>query len=550
MLDVPATLLAAIGHQQAAHYAEAEALYRAVLVDAPDDPRAVYLYGLLQLGTGQTAAAVGSLGRAVLLRPSHVAVRLGLGRALLAEGHYAEALAAADIVLRQDPDNAQALFLRGTALSALDQPADAVAVLRRAIAADPANAAAHLNLGNALADLDELEAAEAAICRAIALDPTLVEAHVSLGFVLTSRGRLTEAVAACEAALILRPDMAQAHWNLAIAALLAGDFVRGFDEYEWRKRHDRFRHDFIDLPGPVWTGDDPAGRTVMVHAEQGFGDTIQLARYLTPIAMRGAWVVLACDRRLVSLLGTLPGVTTVAVDGTLPPYDAWIDQMSLPRVFATGPTTIPAAGGYLTPDPVREAAWWTALPPGPKVGVAWGGNPNHSNDRRRSLPAASVAALLAAPGIRFISLQLGPRASEAELPDLSARLPDYAETAALIANLDLVVTVDTSVAHLAGALGVPCWVMLPFAPDWRWRLGREDTDWYSSLRLFRQPTPGAWRDVVAQVVAELGVWRDARPAFDRTIATGHPRTSAREAASQPITSANAAWLGSHPCALT
>jgi tetratricopeptide (TPR) repeat protein len=508
MLDVPATLLTAIGHQQAAHYAEAEALYRAVLLDAPDDPRANYLHGLLQLGTGRTAAAVGTLGRAVSLRPSHVAARLGLGRALLAEQQFTEALAAAEMVLQQEPGNAQGLFLQGTALSSLGRSDEAVAVLREAIAADPANAAAHLNLGNALADLDALEAAEAAITRAIALDPTLVEAHVSLGFILTSRGRLTEAVAACEAALVLRPDMAQAHWNLAIAALLAGNFARGFDEYEWRKRHDRFRRDFIDLPGPVWTGDDLAGRTIMVHAEQGFGDTIQLARYLAPIALRGARVVLACDRRLVSLLGTLPGATTVAVDGKLPHYDAWIDQMSLPRVFATTPTTIPAAGGYLTADPVRQAAWWAALPAGRKVGVAWGGNPNHTNDRRRSLPPDSVAALLAAPDIRFVSLQLGPRAAEAGLPDLSGRLSDYAETAALIANLDLVVTVDTSVAHLAGALGVECWVMLPFAPDWRWRLGRDDTDWYSSLRLFRQPAPGAWRDVVAQVVAELDRWRN------------------------------------------
>ncbi len=507
MLDVPAMLLAAIGHQQAAHYAEAEALYRAVLADAPDHPNAVYLYGLLQLATGQTAAAVASLGRAVALRPSHLAARLGLGRALLAERQSGAALAAAEMVLGWDPGNAQALFLRGTALSLLGRPAEAVEALRQAIAANPAAAAAHLNLGNALADLDALEAAEAAVRRATALDPTLVEAHASLGFILTSRGQLAAAVAACEAALALQPDAAQAHWNLATAALLAGDFTRGFAEYEWRKRHDRYRRDYIDLPGPVWTGDDPAGRTILVHAEQGFGDTIQLARYLKLIAARGARVVLACDRRLVALLGTLPGVAAVAIDGTLPPYDAWIDQMSLPRAFATTPATIPAAGGYLAPDPVRAAAWSTSLPKGRKVGIAWAGNPGHSNDRRRSLPPQALARLLAAPGIRFVSLQLGPRADEAGLPDLPAPLADYADTAALIAALDLLVTVDTSVAHLAGALGVACWVMLPFAPDWRWQLGRDDTAWYSSLRLFRQPAPGAWHEVVARVVAELDAWR-------------------------------------------
>jgi tetratricopeptide (TPR) repeat protein len=509
MQDPTGALLDAIGHQQAARYAEAEAGYRSVLADWPDEPQATYLYGLLQLRTGRGAAATRSLVRAVGLRPSHLAARLGLGRALLAERRFGEALASADTALVQEPGNAQALFLRGTALSALGRPADAVLALRAAIAADPANAAAHLNLGNALADLDDLAAAEAAIHHAVALDPALLEAQVSLGFILTSLGRLEEAIAACEAAIALQPDFAQAHWNLAVAALLAGDYARGFAEYEWRKRHDRFRRDFVDLPGPAWNGDDPAGRTILVHAEQGFGDTIQFARYLPLIAARGARVVLACDARLVPLLDTLPGVMAVPVDAAPPPYDAWIDQMSLPRVFATGPTTIPAAHGYLAADPVRAAAWWGTLPAGRKVGVAWAGNPIHSNDCRRSLPADGAAALVATPGISFVSLQLGPRSGEAGLPGLAARLPDYAETAALVANLDLVVTVDTSVAHLAGALGVPCWVLLPFAPDWRWQLGCDDCAWYASVRLFRQPAPGAWHDVVDRVAAELVVWSSA-----------------------------------------
>jgi tetratricopeptide (TPR) repeat protein len=522
MLDVPETLLTAIRHQQAARNAEAETLYRAVLADDPQQPQANYLYGLLQLGTGRTAAAVGSLDRATLLRPSHHAARVGLGRALLAEGRSGEALATADAVLAQQPDNAQALFLRGTALSTVGRPAEAVVVLRRAIAADFANAAAHLNLGNALADLDDLAGAEAAIHQAIALDPSMLEAQVSLGFILTSRARLDEAIAACEAAIVMQPDFAQAHWNLAVAALLAGDYARGFAEYEWRKRHDRFRHDFIDLPGQVWSGDDPAGRTILVHAEQGFGDTIQFARYLPLIAARGARVVLACDARLVPLLGEMPGVAAIPLDAASPPYDAWIDQMSLPRVFATRPATIPATRGYLAADPVRVAAWWAALPAGRKVGVAWAGNPGHSNDCRRSLTVAAAAALVATPGIRFVSLQVGPPqvgphlglqvgalATEAGLPDLTGQLTDYAETAALIANLDLVVTVDTSVAHLTGALGVPCWVLLPFAPDWRWRLGCDDCAWYASVRLFRQTVPGAWDDVVDRVAADLIAWNRA-----------------------------------------
>ncbi len=270
MLDVPATLLAAIRHQRAAHYAEAATLYREALADAPDHPHTLYLYGLLQLGTGQAAAAVNGLGRAASLRPRHLAARLGLGRALLAEGHAADALAAADTVLAQEPGNVQALFLRGTALSTVGRHGDAIRVLREAVTAHPANAAAHLNLGNALADLDDREAAEVGVRRAIALDPTLIEAHISLW----SHSKLARSVTACDDVLALRPDMAEAHWNLAVAALLAGDFMRGFAEYEWRKRHDRFRRDSIDLAGPVWSGDDPAGRPILVDAEQGYGETI------------------------------------------------------------------------------------------------------------------------------------------------------------------------------------------------------------------------------------------------------------------------------------
>jgi tetratricopeptide (TPR) repeat protein len=509
MNDPAGTLLEAIGHQQAMRYPQAETLYREVLADCPDEPRATYLYGLLQLSTGRTAAAVGQLSHAVALRPAHTEARLNLARALLAEGQHALALETADAVLDQVPGHAQALLLRGTVLNALGRSVCAAETLRRAIAADPANAAAYLNLGNALADLDQLAAAEAACRDALARDPALTAGWVSLGFILTSRGRLPEAIAACETALALDGQCAQAHWNLATAALLAGDFERGFAEYEWRKAHDRYRHDFIDLPGPVWTGDDPTGRTILVHAEQGLGDTIQLARYLTLIAARGGRVVLACDPRLVPWLGTLPGVKAVPKGGRLPAYDAWVDQMSLPRLFATRPDSIPGARGYLAADPVRTASWWARLPPGRKVGLAWAGNPHHSNDRRRSLPIPLVADLLRVPGVHAINLQVGPRSRDTALPDLSAQLPDYAETAALIANLDLVVTVDTSVAHVAGALGVPCWVMLPYAPDWRWCLGRDGTPWYATLRLFRQTQPGGWDDVVARVCTALDDWSRA-----------------------------------------
>jgi tetratricopeptide (TPR) repeat protein len=347
------------------------------------DPRALYLDGLHLLRAGHAAQAADLLESAVAALPTHRGAHINLVRALLAAGEPHRTLAAADAALAALHDHAELHFARGTALNALSKPLAARDALQRAIALDPGHAPSHLNLGNACADLDELESAEHHIRAALVRDPALVEAHASLGFVLTSRGRLADAIAACDAAIALSPGFVQAHWNLATAALLAGDFARGFAAYEWRKRHDRFRHDFVDLPGPVWSGDDPAGRTILVHAEQGLGDTIQFARYLPLIAARGR-AVLACERPLLPLLGTLSDVHVVAKDAKLPHYDAWIDQMSLPLVFATLPDGVPCAAGYLCADPARVARWRARLPRGRKnLGLAWAGNPAHSNDRRR-----------------------------------------------------------------------------------------------------------------------------------------------------------------------
>ena len=390
------------------------------------DPCDLYLQGLHLLRAGQAAQAAELLAPAAAAMPAHQGARINLVRALLAAGAQRQTLEAADDALTLLPDLAELHFARGTALNALHQPHAARDALQRAVALDPGHAPSHLNLGNACADLDDLAAAERHIRAALHHNPALVEAHASLAFVLTSRGCLDGAIAACDAAIALCPGFVQAHWNLATAALLAGDFARGLAAYEWRKRHDRFRRDFVDLPGPVWTGDDPAGRTILVHAEQGLGDTIQFARYLPLIASRGGRAVLACERPLLPLLATLPDVQVISKDTKLPRYDAWIDQMSLPLVFATRPDSVPSAAGYLRADPARVARWHALLPPGRKqLGLAWGGNPAHSNDRRRSLPQAAVSRLVAMAGAGAVNLQVGPRAAETGLQDLSPLLTDY-----------------------------------------------------------------------------------------------------------------------------
>ena len=465
------------------------------------EARACYLAGLRQFSAGDLAAAIATLRIAVTLDPTHPGPRRNLIRALFAAGEHAAVIAETIEAIQLAPDDAELHFMRGTAFNALTRPLEAREALTISIALNPDFAPAWLNLGNAFMDVDDLAAAETHCRRALALDADLIEARISLGYMLTAQGRLAEAMEVLEGAIRMRPDNVQAHWNLATAVLLAGDLPRGFAEYEWRKRHDLFRRDFVNLPGPIWDGADPRGRTILVHAEQGLGDTIQFARYLPLIAERGGTPVLACEPSLIPLLTTIADARIVSKFDPLPRYDAWIDQMSLPHIFGTTLATIPSPAGYLTARPELTAAHRATLSPTPRIGLAWAGNPMHQNNRRRTPPEEEFAGLTALPDCHFVSLVPGRTLPGVASP--TRPLADYAETAALIAALDLVITVDTSVAHVAGALGHPAWVLLQYAPDWRWLLNRNDTPWYDSLRLFRQSSPGDWRSVIASVVAAL-----------------------------------------------
>ncbi len=461
--------------------------------------------------SGDYGATVALCHKATHIAPNDPSAHAALGAALLGGSQPVAALRAADTALGLAPNLAEAHFLRGTALKQLGRTAEAAAALARAAALSPRHAQALLNLGNTELLLGDPAAAERHCRAALAADPAMAEAHASLGCLLTNAGRLPEAILACHAAIALKPDLAEAHWNLGIAQLLGGDLPGGFAEYEWRKRHPAHQKDFRRLPQPEWQGEDLAGRTLLVLAEQGLGDAIMFARFLAPLAQRGARVLLACDRRVLPLLAAAPGVArAVPRDRALPDCDFWVDQMSLPHRLGTTLASIPSAAGYLNADPARVAAWEARLPKrregARRIGLVWAGNPLHSNDARRSCPAAALRPLVAMAGDDFVSLQLGSEAAEARalgLADQSAALTDFAETAALLAGLDLVVTVDTAVAHAAGALGRPTWLMLPHAPDWRWLLGRADSPWYAGARLFRQARPGDWDAVVAAIAQSL-----------------------------------------------
>lgn len=462
----------------------------------PDGGQAAYVRGLTALRDGDANGAVPWLEAALRAQPGHDGRRRNLVRALLVAGRFDAVLWHTGDGLAAMSEDAELHFARGSALSALGRTAEAQAALATAVTLRPAHAPSWLNLANTCVDLDELAAGEALCRQAIAIDPALAEAHTSLAFIFTRQGRIAEAVGACDRALALLPGLAQAGWNRAIALLLGGDLPAGFAAYECRKTHPRFRRDFPPLPGPQWDGADPAGSTILVRAEQGAGDTIQFARYLRVLEELGAKPVLLCAPALRPLIRG-------AVSGALPAYDAWVDQISLPHLLGTSLHTVPAAGAYLQADPARIRAWHRRLPPGLRIGLAFAGNPAHGGDRHRSIPPGLLRPLLDLPGVTWINLQHGPAARLLALPDLTAALPDFGETAALVMALDLVVTVDSAVAHLSGALGRPTWIMLPHAPDWRWMLGRTNSPWYAAARLYRQHAPGDWPGVVARVRDDL-----------------------------------------------
>ena len=504
MSDHIESLLLAISHARAERHAEAETILHTILADEPDNAHALYLLGQCALVSGRAAEAAALLARGLALRPGHRDSRLSLARAFLAAGRPQEALAALE-PLAGETRLAPVHSLRGTALNMLKRPAEAVSAFTTALAAEPADSESQLNLGNAYAELDELEAAETHIRQAIELAPGMVAAHASLAHLLTSQGQLSNALAVNQRAIDLDPEFAATQWNQAVTLLLAGNFTEGWPHFEWRKR--RFAGSFASLPGAEWDGTSLAGKTILVRAEQGAGDAIQFMRYLPLVAKRACHVVMECPASLAPLVGGMPGVIATVPQGARPAYDFWIDQLSLPWRFGTTIETIPYPAGYLKPDPGRAIAWDRHLPEGLRVGLAWAGSPLHPNDKRRSMTAAALAPIIAAGGRSIVTLQAGPRAGDVAklfgLTDRSGRLTDWSETAAAISGLDLVITVDTAIAHLAGALGIPAWVMLPFAPDWRWMLGREDSPWYAGMRLFRQERPGDWAGVTERVATAL-----------------------------------------------
>ena len=487
-------------------YDDALVSYDRALAIRPDFAAALSNRGNVLHLLGRLGEALASYEHAVRLQPNYAMAFYNRARVLQDMNRQQEALASYDRALAQQPRFAEALSNRGNVLQVLERFAEAVASYDRAIEVRPDFAGALSNRGSALLKLNRYEEAVASFDRAIALRPNYSEALSNRGIVLHQLQRLEAALTSFAEAKAILPSNAEAHFGEAESRLLLSDFARGWDEYEWRSLGQQLRHAKRDFTQPKWVGhDDIREKTILLHAEQGLGDTIQFCRYVPLVAERGARVVLEVQDSLKELMGSLAGHSEVIASGAvLPEFDVQCPLLSLPLAFKTSIETIPSRAPYLMASSQRVTDWNERLGPKqyPRIGLAWSGRPQPPN---RSVPLRLLLPLLNEKAT-FISLQKDVKPEDAamlrehrELLHFGDALQDFSDTAAVIANLDLVISIDTSVAHLAGALGKPTWILLPFTPDWRWLLEREDCPWYPTARLFRQNDTREWSKVLARV---------------------------------------------------
>ena len=489
--QVRSLLSTAVEHHQAGRFPEAERIYRQILEVQPNQVDARQLLGTIAYQTGKTEEAIAHYQQALALNPNYAEVHNNLGAAFWQLGNAEAAIPAYREAVRLKPDYSDAYHNLGIALRHQKQTVEAIAAYRNAIA----------------------------------LKPNYADAHTNMGLALREIGQLDEAIAHYQKSLEIRPNHPETHLYLAIALLLKGDFERGFAEYEWRWHQPGFS--LGHYLHNVWDGSPIEGKTILLRGEQGFGDAIQFIRYAPMVKARGCRVVVECQKPLARLLQTADGIDEIVVKGEALPYlDLQAALMSLPRLLGTTVDTIPNRVPYLGGEFARSPNRNFSLPefelpastpqcaishpeyPIPelqlKVGIVWAGSPQNKTDEQRSCGLSHFLSLLELQGMTFYSLQKGPRTADLtdnikNIISLDAQLNDFADTAAAILQLDLVIAIDTAVAHLAGALAKPVWVLLPYAPDWRWMLDRDDSPWYPTMRLFRQSQPGDWLQVFVEV---------------------------------------------------
>jgi tetratricopeptide (TPR) repeat protein len=483
----------------------------------PDYVDALCTRGNVQVELKRLDEALESYDNALQIEPKDALVLHNRGNVLWALQRRDEALQSYDRAMALSPDDLSLLKDRGIALSFLQRNEEALASFDRALALKPGDPYLLYKRGGALADAGRHEEALDCFDQAFAIEPNDADALDDRGNVLAALQRHAEALASYNQALAIAPESAKAHWNRGLTLLRVGDFEHGWKEYEWRLKLETSSTGRRQFAQPRWLGEQPIdGKTVLLYSEQGFGDTLQFARYVPLVAALGATVILEVQPALKGLLAGLDGVAVVLGQGEeLPRFDVHCPLMSLPLAFKTRLETVPAKTPYLFASEERVSAWKERLPesPLPRVGICWAGNPGFPADRPRTVGLKPILPLLSVPGAEFISVQKELRPGDEELlrhhPQLvhiGDKLEDFGDTAAVMSLLDLVISSDTSPAHLAGALSRPVWVLLQHTPDWRWLLARNDNPWYPSARLFRQVKEGDWEGAVSRLAEELKVW--------------------------------------------
>ncbi|MBW8039424.1 MAG: tetratricopeptide repeat protein [Planctomycetes bacterium] len=557
MIDVAETLEVAVKHHRSGDLTEARRQYQQVLKCAPDNPDALHSLGLVayQMGRYQEAVeliskaiennpsmpqfynnlgiafkalkrfkeAVDAYQQALCLEPDFVDAYFNLGNALRHEGQYDEAIENHKQAIRLRPDYAEAYHSLGRALKDQGQSTEAIENYKMAIHFKPDYPDAYNNMAVALLLEGRFQAAIENCRQALLLKPGFAEAYNNMGTARHLLGQYAEAIENYERAIWLKPDYAHAHWNYSHVLLLKGKLAEGWDEYEWLRKMD------LDSPvyphsyqRPCWDGSSFTGKRLLVHYEQGIGDSFQFVRYLPMVKARGGTVIYEERKSLLSILRQIEGIDEVVEARPRKKPDVEFDYhaslLSLPGIFGTTLETIPSDIPYLYADLAKTDYWRSRLQGSNfKIGIVWAGSPKHENDHRRSCMLKHFEPLAVIDGVRLYSLQKDATAAQLQqfpaemvLANPAEEFEDFADTAAVIENLDLVISVDTAIVHLAGAMGKSVWTLLPFAPDWRWMLDRDDSPWYPTMRLFRQEQSGDWETVFARVAQQLKVLVETR----------------------------------------
>ncbi len=507
----------AIENHRRGLFEKAERQYRQILQKTPRHPDALHLLGLVNQQKGRTEQAEVLIRKAIFQDKKSPLFYFSLANVLSQQAKGKEAIHTFRQALALEPNFLEAHYNLANELYKMGVLEESITHYKNALRINPHFAEGYYNLGKAVEKRDDLSEAESCYRKALCLNPAYYDALFNLAITLSDQCKLDEAETAYRQALALKPNDAEALWNLSLVLLLSGKLPEGWEKYEWRLEQSKYH--FLHSRRDRWRGESAPGKTILVRAEQGLGDVIQFIRFLPYVKNRVGTVFLECQPVLFRMLQNIEGIDLLLQRNMelSPPevkYDLDVPLLSLPGIFRVTLDSIPANNiPYLFPDPVLKENWGKRLPaPDGKmrIGIVWAGHTGHKGNAKRSIPLAMFRPLMDLNRVSLFSLQVGEASREVENPppglnliDLTTAIHDFADTAALMSHLDLVISVDTAVAHLAGAMGKPVWTLLPFAPDWRWLLGRTDTPWYPTMRLFRQRKPGNWTEVLGEVSREL-----------------------------------------------